>query len=159
TLQFFTSTPAQSYGQAGGSGGNASNDDIPSLTDKNLETDAPYVPTAVGTVTTAAPTVNAYVIAQTLDFRGYQNRTQQQELRIAHAIPPSRAKIHAIGATIMPTFAVLTGNALEYAGQRSAADDGARYAAPGYNDLITLRDVRGNDDHLRLQWGFLQPNT
>jgi len=156
TLQYFTSNPAQSYGVAGGSGGNASNDPPPSVTDKNLETDAPYVPAAVGQVTTLPPTVTALQIAQALDFRGYENRNLQQEFRIANTIPPSPSKIHAIGAQILPTFAVVTGNSLELAGVPWALNDGARYAAPGFNDLITLRDNKGNDDQLRLQWGFLQ---
>jgi hypothetical protein len=156
TIQYFTSTPAQSYGVAGGTGGNAPNDEPAPVTDKNLETDAPYAPTSVGQVTTDPPSVTMLQIAKALDFRGYENRTKQDEYRIANTIPPSPAKIHAIGATIMPTFAVVTGNALEMAGVFSSPDDGARYAAPGFNDLITLRDVKGNDDQVRLQWGFLQ---
>jgi hypothetical protein len=158
TLQYFTSTPAQSYGVAGGSGGNATNDEPGIATDKNLETDAPYVPAQVGTVTTDPPSVKAWQIAQALDFRGYENRnaSPQQEYRIANTIPPSSSKIHAIGAQIIPTFGVMTGNAFELAQDLTSADDGARYAAPGFNDLITLRDRKGNDDQLRLQWGFLQ---
>lgn len=159
TLTALPIVVASSYGVPGGSGGNASGSDPMPIVDKNNESDAPYVASQTGQGTALNPPVTALQIAQALEFRGYENRNAQQEFRIANTIPPSTAKIHAIGATVYPTFAVVTGDSLEQAGTASANDDGARYAAPGYNDLVTLRDRNGNDEEMRLQWGFLQHDT
>jgi len=152
----FTATSAQSYGVAGGSGGNASNDEPPFATDKNNESDAPHDPVAQGTPAGLPPPVSSLQIAQAIEFRGYENRTRQWEYRIANTIPPSPSKLHALGAQIVPAFCVTTGNCVEQAGINAGTDDGARYAAPGFNDLITIRDRNGNDDQLRLQWGYLE---
>jgi hypothetical protein len=84
-------------------------------------------------------------IARALGFRGYEKRSTQWEYRLANTIPAD----HAGNTQIMPTFVVVPGNNTEV-----SPNAGARFAYPGFNDLLTLRDLNGNDEQVRVQWGY-----
>lgn len=145
-----------STGQGGGSGGNStSTPDI--ATEKNIETNLPpdVVVTNPANGNQTQPQVGTtdfttILIAQNLDFRGVINTAKQIQHRIANTLPP--ATDHAAGVPILPTFLTVTGNSLE---STLTQNDGAVFAYPGFNDLLTLRDVKGNDEEVRVQWGYM----
>jgi hypothetical protein len=148
-------TPASqpSTGQGGGSGGN-SGDDPPSVaTEYNVESNLPPDPTTGGATNTTQPALNgnavtSVLLAQNLNFRGVINTGQQLQHRVANTIPAE----HAAGVQILPTFLVVPGNCLE---TTLTQNDGAVFSYPGFNDLITLRDTKGNDEQVRVQWGYM----
>ncbi len=141
---------AAAVGNKGGSGGNSSSGFTPPhATDDNVESQAPPEPTqGVDTSGFLPPTqdqAGAMDIARAFDCRGMELRSQSEEFRIANTIP----RDHQQGTQVLPTFRVVPGNAVELDNDKSQ-----RGAFPGFDDLITLRDARLNDEHVRVQWGY-----
>lgn len=141
-----SATSSNSSGQGGGTGGNAGNDAPPPATEYNDEGNPPTEATAANN-SLPTPPVQSVEIARALDFRGYEKRSVQWEYRVANTVP----RDHTGGIPIMPSVYVVAGNNLE---QRATQNDGAVFAFPGFNDLITMRDKNGNDEQLRVQWGY-----
>ena len=143
----------QSTGQGGGSGGNSGNDPPAVAQEFNHENNLPPDPSSGGAANATQPSfagteVTSILIAQNLDFRGVINQAKQTQHRIANTIPAD----HAAGIQIQPTFLVVPGNNLE---TTLSQNDGAVFAYPGFNDLITFRDTKGNDEQVRVQWGYM----
>lgn len=138
------SNPSQSAGIGGGGGQQSTNTEPPRTEDYNDPANAPQAP-AGSTVNTNEqnPPITTLQIAQNLDFRSWENRTNQQIHHVANTLPAD----HAGGVEIVACFATTPGDQGEF----SAAGQGA-YA--GYGDLLTLRDLRGSDEQIRVQWGY-----
>jgi hypothetical protein len=83
------------------------------------------------------------VIASRVAFRSWEDRQTLQVRRIANTI----ARDHSSNAQIVPCFATVSGNDWDVTAM-------GRRAYGGFNDLITLRDARGSDEQIRLQWGW-----
>ncbi len=137
-------------GSPGGSGGTASGQSAPPIAvDANLENDAPTEPqTGSSTTSYLNPTadgLDAFRIAQMLRFRGMELRNENREFRIANTIPND----HAASEDVIACFRVTHGNSFE-----RTDDPSMRGAYPGFNDLLTLRDTRFNDEYVRVQWGY-----
>ena len=146
-------TVQASAGQGGGSGGNSSNDEPPVAQELNPEGTYPPVPVNSGGTNGVQPRLGntdltTKYLADRFDFRGYVNSNTQEQHRIANTIPAE----HAGAVPILPAFLLTTGNCLE---TTFTQNDGAVFAYPGFNDLITLRDVNGNDEQVRVQWGYM----
>ncbi len=133
---------SQSAGIGGGSGGHSDNTPPGPATAVNDEANGPPEPPA-GQSEAQVP-VTSLQIAQRLDFRGLEHRGNQWEYRIANTIPAD----HTDGTEIIPAFAVVTGNNLE------VSSAGGQFAYPGFDDLLTLRDRDGDDEQVRVQWGY-----
>src|SRR5262249_28102509 len=123
----------------------------------NLETNLPPDPTVSGVLNAQQPQfmgsngitdITTVLLSQTLDFRGSISNAKSTQHRVANTIPAT----HNGGIQIFPTFLTVTGNTLE---TTLTQNDGAVFAYPGFNDLLTLRDVRGNDEEVRVQWGYM----
>jgi hypothetical protein len=147
------SNSQQSSGQGGGSGGNSGNDEPAIAQELNNEGSGPYEPGNSGQANATQPSrnnqdVTSVMFAQQLDFRGYEKRSVQWEHRVANTLPAD----HTGGTQILPTFLVVPGNNLE---TTQTQNDGAVFAFPGFNDLLTLRDTKGNDEQVRVQWGYM----
>lgn len=141
-----SATSSGSSGQGGGSGGNSGNDAPPHATEYNDEGNPPAEATAANN-SLPAPPVQSVEIARALDFRGYEKRSVQWEYRVANTVP----RDHAGGIPVIPAVYCVAGNNLE---QRATQNDGAVFAFPGFDDLITMRDKNGNDEQFRVQWGY-----
>jgi hypothetical protein len=83
-------------------------------------------------------------VAESTDYRSWEDRSTNEIHRIANTI----ADTHAANTAVIPCFALLSGNEWD-------VTEMGRRAHGGYNDLITLRDQRGSDEQIRLQWGYL----
>lgn len=131
----------------GGSGGNGSNTAPPNAQDGNIESNAPDTPTSGSSVDNTQPMTDAGStmadFAAAADFRSWEDRTNLVSRRVANTI----ARTHQAGTRIIPCFAVTDGN------ERDLSPMGRRTYG-GFDDLITLRDAEGNDEQLRVQWGY-----
>jgi hypothetical protein len=151
TLPQTQSSP--SNGQGGGSGGNSGNDPPAVAQELNAEGQGPYEPGNSGQTNTTQPVRNnqeitSVMFAEQLDFRGYEKRSVQWEHRVANTLPAD----HLAGVQVLPTFLMVPGNNLE---TTQTQNDGSPFAFPGFNDLLTMRDVKGNDEQVRVQWGYM----
>lgn len=134
----------------GGQGQVGTNDPPPPAVDDNVESDPPPVPAAGGGGGGNLQPPHAYwgtdKIAAALDFRSWEDRSTNRIHRIANTI----ARDHTAGTPIIPCFAVWGIDEFD----TSAAGRGI---CPGFNDLVTLRDTRGSDEQIRVQWGYKTP--
>lgn len=141
-LEVFQAQIEQSDRDPGGAGASGSGTVPEPAEELNDEENAPDEPASDNSDYEPPPHLS-FEIAQDLDFRGYENRTNDEEFRIANTIPAD----HESNADIIPAFRMVAGNDLENTVARRGA-----YA--GFNDLITLRDLNYNRETLRIQWGF-----
>ncbi|MCE9634156.1 MAG: LamG domain-containing protein [Planctomycetes bacterium] len=142
-----------STGQGGGSGGASTNTEPSFASDRNVETRQLDVPKTSGTQPNnekSPPEVAGVLdlsmlnISRSVDYRSWEDRTNNRIHRIANTIADS----HAANAPVIPCFALYSGNEWD-------VTEMGRRANGGFNDLITLRDQRGSDEQIRLQWGYL----
>lgn len=155
---------SQSTGRGGGSGGVSSNTEPQTAQDGNDEATAPAAaPTDANTnpYNTSLAILEPYVgfsysyfvqnaggttqdgLAVRTDHRSWEERSSNRIWRIANTI----ARTHASGTTVIPCFALYNGNDWDTSVM-------GRRAYPGFNDLLTLRDTRGADEQIRVQWGW-----
>ncbi len=143
-----TQQQSAAQGQSGGTGGNASPDYTPpraaAVNDENALPSEPSDSNNAAQYMEETPTILLTDIVDSADWRGMIVDNEDIDFRIANTIPAD----HASGEDVLPTFQVR-------AAQDLSGGDIQRDAAPGFNDLITLRDSRLNDEHVRVQWGYL----
>lgn len=149
TTSTITPIVTASSARPGGSGQSGSNTEPPHAQDFNVESQAPAVP-ATGTQlgnTQAPPTTpddfSMSALATLADFRSWEDRANSRSHRIANTI----ARSHASGAAVIPCFALYSGNEWDTSVM-------GRRAYAGFDDLVTLRDILGADEQIRIQWGW-----